>query len=126
MNETTDRFHRVLIVDDDPAVWEVLTGLLRAPHRSVNVSDSYRSALEFLQHNPIDTAFVDGDLRGMSAAEFAGKVWALHPQAHVVIGTLYLAATGGPELQMTRTDRAQHKPLNMGEILKLADSCAKD
>jgi two-component SAPR family response regulator len=126
MSENTERFHRVLIVDDDPAVREVLSKMLQAAQRSVEICDSARAALEFVQHNPIDTAFVDGDLKGMTAAEFAGKVWDLHPQAHVVVGTVYLAAVDGRDARITHRDRAHHKPMNMGEVLRLANTCAKE
>jgi CheY-like chemotaxis protein len=126
MNETTERFHRVLIVDDDPAVREILGMVLRSPLRSVELCDSPRAALEFLQHNPIDVAFVDADLAGMGAPEFAGKVWELHPQAHVVVGAVYLAATDGRPARITRNDRVNHRSLNMGDVLRLADSCAKE
>ena len=54
--------YRVLIVDENAAMREMLAGLLRAPNRSVEVRDGARAALEFVQHNPIDVAFVDAAL----------------------------------------------------------------
>ena len=126
MNETTERFHRVLVVDDDPAVREMLNTVLRSPQRSVEFCDGPRAALEYLQHNPIDMAFVDADLAGMGAPELAGKIWELHPQAHVVVGTAYLAATDGRPVRITRNDRVNRRSQNMGDVLRLADSCAKE
>ena len=47
MSETNKQdIYRVLIVDEDAALRELLAGLLRAPNRSVDVRDSARTALE--------------------------------------------------------------------------------
>ena len=71
--ETNETLYRVLIVDDDAPVREVLAALLRAPNRSIEMRDSARAALEFLQHDPIDLAFVDAKMPGMTGAEFVKK-----------------------------------------------------
>ena len=121
MGETRKTPYRVLIVDDEPDERDLLAELLRGPRRSVEVRDSARAALEFLQHNPIDLAFLDHRMPGMSGTELAATIKTMYPQAHVVICTGYLVEAGCPEVR-DRAEHVLHKPLNLGEVLELADN----
>src|SRR5437879_5980185 len=91
MEEPKHNLFRVLIVDDDAATRELLAEVLEAPNRSVAVRDCPRAALEFLQHNPIDLAFVDLMMPEMGGDELAKKIKERNPQAHVVLCSGYLA-----------------------------------
>ena len=77
--------YRVLIVDEDAGIREMLADLLRAPNRSVEMRDSARAALEFLQHNPVDIAFVDAMLAGTGSKDLADTIRKRCPHAHVVV-----------------------------------------
>jgi len=120
--DTNENLYRVLIVDDDAPVREVLAALLRAPNRSIEMRDSARAALEFLQHDPIDLAFVDAKMPGMTGAEFAQKIKARCPRAHVVIHTGCPNAAAQHEARPTNAERNSQEPLSVGELLELADS----
>ncbi len=122
MAQTKREPYRVLIVDDEVATRQMLAELLQAPHRSIEVRDTPRAALEFLQHNPVDLAFVDLMMPGMSGAELAEKIKERYPRAHVVICTGYLAEPLDQDAKTTKADRIMHKPLDFGEVLRLADS----
>jgi CheY-like chemotaxis protein len=113
--------YRVLIVDDEPGERELLSELLSGPKRAVEVCDSAQAALEFIEHNPVDLAFLDHHMPAMSGLELAGRIKQKHPQAHIIICTGYLVEAGCPEVR-DRAEHVLHKPLNLGEVLHLADT----
>jgi CheY-like chemotaxis protein len=118
--------YRVLIVDEDAAMREMLAALLRAPNRSVEVRDNPRAALEFVQHNPIDVAFVDAALTGASAQHLADTIKKRCPHAHVVICAGRLSQAWDAAGRSRKGDRVLREPLNFGEALQLADSCTTE
>ena len=118
--------YRVLIVDEDAAMREMLAGLLRAPNRSVEVRDGPRAALEFVQHNSIDVAFVDAALTGASAQHLADMIKKRCPHAHVVICAGRLSQPWDGAGRTKKGERLLRQPLNFGEALQLADSCTTD
>jgi DNA-binding NtrC family response regulator len=120
--QTNETLYRVLIVDDEAPMRELLAELLRAPNRSVEMRDSARAALEFLQHDPIDVAFVDAKMPGVAGVEFTKKIKARCPRAHVVIHTGCLDAAMRHEAHPTNAGRNSQDPLNVGDLLELADS----
>ncbi len=114
--------YRVLIVDDDPHIRALLAELLTAPHRSIEVRDTPRAALEFVRHNPVDLALLDMMMPGMDGVELAGKIKAKCPQAHVVICTGYFAEAMTASAEANQVDRILQKPLNLGALMQLADA----
>ena len=124
MTETNKQdIYRVLIVDEDAAMREMLATLLRAPNRSVEVRDCPRAALEFVQHNPIDVAFVDAALTGASVQSLADTIKKRCPHAHVVICAGRLSQPWDAAGRSKKGERVLRQPLNFGEALELADSC---
>jgi len=126
MEANKQDIYRVLIVDEDAAMREMLAGLLRAPNRSVEVRDGARSALEFVQHNSIDVAFVDAALTGASAQHLADVIKKRCPHAHIIICAGRLSLPWDAAGQSRKGDRALRQPLNFGEALQLADSCTTE
>jgi CheY-like chemotaxis protein len=122
MIENKQNLYRVLIVDDDPAICQIMADLLQAPDRSIEVRDTPRAALEFLDHNPIDLAFVDLMMPGMTGTKLAEKLKERCPQAHVILCTGQLAGAASAEAHPTSAERVLRKPFNLGEVLQLADS----
>ena len=114
--------YRILIVDEDAAMREMLAALLRAPDRSVDVRDTARTALEFLQQNPVDVVFVDALLAGASAQDLADTIKKRCPHAHVVICAGRLSRPWDGAGRAKKGQRALKHPLNFGEALQLADS----
>jgi len=127
MTETNKQdIYRVLIVDEDAAMREMLAALLRAPNRSVEVRDGPRAALEFVQHNPIDVAFVDAALTGSAAQGLADTIKKRCPHAHVVICAGRLSQPWDAAGRSKKGERVLRQPLNFGEALELADSCTTE
>mgnify|MGYP001341997068 CR=1 FL=1 len=106
--------YRVLIVDDEPDERDLLAELLSGPNRAVEVRDTPRAALEFLQHNPVDLAFLDHHLPGMSGTELAQRIKTMYPHAHIVMCTGYLVEAGCPEiLDRAEAEYAKGTPLQI-------------
>jgi CheY-like chemotaxis protein len=118
--------YRVLIVDENAAMREMLAGLLRAPDRSVEVRDGARAALEFVQHNPIDVAFVDAALTNASAQHLADAIKKRCPHAHVVVCAGRLSQPWDAAGRSKKGESALRQPFNFGEALQLADSCTTE
>jgi DNA-binding NtrC family response regulator len=114
--------YRILIVDEDAALREMLASLLRAPNRSVEVRDTARAALDFLRQNPVDVAFVDPMLAGTSAQDLADTIKKRCPHAHVIICAGRLSQPWDAAGHAKKGQRSARHPLNFGEALQLADS----
>lgn len=122
MDESINSPFRILIVDDDPTLRRLLAEILQAPTRSITVRDGPRAALEFLQHNAVDLAFVDLIMPGMNGEVLADKIKEQYPHAHVIICTGYQGADGTADVHATSVDRVLQKPFKLGEVLQLANS----
>lgn len=123
-NDRRSHPYRVLIVDDEAEERELLAELLRGPNRSVEVHATPQGALEFLQDNPVDLAFLDHRMPDMTGVELAEKIRALYPRMHIVICTGYLVEAGCPEVR-NNAEHVLHKPLNFGEVMDLADAYSR-
>jgi two-component system cell cycle sensor histidine kinase/response regulator CckA len=80
---------RLLIVDDEPMVLDVLRRLLVEPEREVEVASGPEGALEIAGRFPIDVALVDKNLLGASGLELSRKLKALQPELEVILITGY-------------------------------------
>ena len=117
--------YRVLIVDEDAGVREMLADLLRAPNRSVEVRDTARAALEYLQHNPVDVAFLDAMLAGAAPQDLADAIRKRCPHAHVVICAGCLSRPWDAAGSVKKGER-DLQSVQFGEVLQLADSCTTE
>jgi DNA-binding NtrC family response regulator len=114
--------YRILIVDEDAALREMLAALLRAPNRSVEVCDTARAAMDFLQQNPVDIAFVDALLAGAAAQDLADTIKKRCPHAQVIVCAGRLSRPWDGAGRVKKSERGARQPLNFGEALQLADS----
>ncbi len=71
---------RVLVLDDEPAIREFLSRILRrGGHEPVLASDG-RTALEIVKNDPPDAILCDHRMAGMSGTDFHVAVAAINPQ----------------------------------------------
>ncbi len=123
--EQSDLF-RVLIVDDEPAICEILAEMLAAPDRQIEVRHDAKSALELVSDHAIDLAFLDVNLPGLSGVDLADRIKQKHPRAHIIICSGYV----GPELAIQsgdgRIDKVLQKPVDYGEVVELVNSYTTD
>ena len=78
---------RILVVDDEEMVRNVLARLLRSKGHQVVAAGSGPSALELLQTNEFDLIFTDQGMPEMSGREFAAAVHQVLPKIPIVLVT---------------------------------------
>jgi PAS domain S-box-containing protein len=117
-----------LIVEDEPAVRDVTTRLLRrAGYRVVAVADSaeaLRAADEL--DEPVDVLVTDAVMPGMSGVELADRVHERYPSAAVVILSGYTAETLDLERVIAQGARFVSKPIASGALLDAVGAAIAD
>lgn len=80
---------RVLVVDDDPAILEVLTAHLLSKGYSVEAKPNAHDALDAVRRTPFDLVISDVRMAGMNGFEFIRIVRANFPSIGIVIMTAF-------------------------------------
>jgi CheY-like chemotaxis protein len=103
----------VLVVDDDPAIREMLRVSLGLEGWAVEEATSGEEALEEWERTKPDVVVLDHRLPGMSGLECAAKLRAVSPDTRVILVTGHLDAIVTAEarrlrvLPLPKTDRAR-------------------
>ena len=80
-----------ITVDDEPLMLYALSKAVKASPDITSVAEftSCKDTLEWAQHNPVDVAFLDIDMRGMGGLTLAQKLIEIHPDCKIVFCTGY-------------------------------------
>jgi CheY-like chemotaxis protein len=84
---------RILVVDDEPAVAEVIAEAVRAGGHEALVALDGTEALDLLEATPLDGIFLDLVMPGIGGLAVLAKIRSRHPTLPVVI----LSAHAGEE-----------------------------
>jgi signal transduction histidine kinase len=109
---------RVLVVDDDPAVREVLSRVLRRAGHSVIGVASAEEALDRFAPLQYDLLFTDLSLAGMDGATLLQQVRARDPRIAAVIVTGWGKLEAGQH-QMLGAAAVLTKPFNVSQVLQI-------
>jgi CheY-like chemotaxis protein/anti-sigma regulatory factor (Ser/Thr protein kinase) len=110
---TLHRSLRVLVVDDEPNVREVVSGYLRGDGHRVTTAVNGGEAMQRIMSDDIDLVITDYGMPGMDGIELAGAV------RRVDAGTSVILLTGfglEPEQQPASIDFVLQKPLVPEEL----------
>ncbi|MBM3891587.1 MAG: response regulator [Verrucomicrobia bacterium] len=113
--------YQVLVVDDEPMVCQLLSDMLNGPHYQVTACEMAQQAVDFMERNRVDLAFLDVSMPGMSGFELAEKIRARHPEARLVIITGHWAAEFAEEVKQAGIDRVLQKPFAIKEVRSLVE-----
>jgi DNA-binding NtrC family response regulator len=111
-----NRFH-ILVVDDEPAQREMISGFLRKQDFEVIAAESAEHALELFRQDAFDLILSDQKMTSMSGLELMQAVHAINPETPVILitafGTIEAAVAA---LKQGAIDYLT-KPLNLEELL---------
>ncbi len=108
---------RVLAVDDETEVREVLREILEAAGHEVHEAGSGPEALEILERQAVDLVCTDLGMPGMSGWEVADRIRARWPGVRVALVTGWGARVEPAELQAHGVDFLVAKPFQIEDLL---------
>jgi DNA-binding NarL/FixJ family response regulator len=77
--------HALLLIDSDPAVQELLTGLLQRDDRQIQSVQDGHAALEKLKNTPFDVVVAGQSANGFDGLKLVRKVRAIQPGTRVIV-----------------------------------------
>jgi len=111
-----NRFH-ILVVDDELAQREVISGFLRKQGFDVVAADSAERALELFRQDAFDLILTDQKMAEMSGLELMQAVHTINPETPVILITAFgTIAAAVAALKQGAIDYLT-KPLNLEELL---------
>ena len=87
---------RILVVDDDPSVCDVVARLLASSGYAVTTATTGRAALEAATKQSFAAAFVDLCMPSMHGLEIIDGLRALAPDTKLIVMSGLMADCGGP------------------------------
>jgi two-component system NtrC family response regulator len=108
---------RVLVVDDQPAQRELITGFLRKQNFDVLAAESGEKALDKFRAEPFDLVLTDMKMPGMSGLDLLKELRGINPEAAVMVVTAY--GTVETAVAAVKAGAADYltKPINLEELL---------
>ena len=117
---------RILVVDDEENVRELLADILESEGYHVELAASGREALEkFGDGAAFDALFTDLGMQGMSGWELAHAIRKLDEKIPVAVVTGWGEAVGSSERQAAQVDWVIAKPFDTAQILDIAREVAR-
>lgn len=111
---------RVLVIEDEPMVGEVLVDLLRSAGHAPRWATDGPAGLGLIDPAaPPDIALVDLGLPGMSGLEVAGRIRAAHPEVPIVLVTGWADRIDPEALRRSGISQVVAKPFRTEEILRI-------
>jgi CheY-like chemotaxis protein len=128
-NNTARRFDhnqpKVLVVDDEEAVRELLRDLLESEGFRVYLAPGSREALSLFEANQFDGIFTDVGMPGMSGWELAHAIRQRNETIPIAVITGWGEAVGSDEQKEARVDWVITKPFRAERISELAEDICK-
>ncbi len=108
---------RILVVDDEPAQREMVSGFLKKQGFDVSTAESGVKALQLFRQDSIDLILTDQKMPVMSGADLLQAVRAINPETPVILMTAFGSIEAAVSaIQGGATDYLT-KPLNLDELL---------
>ena len=111
-----NRFH-ILVVDDEPAQREMISGFLRKQDFDVVAADNAERALELFRQEAFDLILTDQKMADMSGLELMQAVHAINPETAVILITAFGTIEAAVAALKKGAIDYLTKPLNLEELL---------
>ena len=108
---------RILVVDDEPAQLELLSGFLTKQGFEAVLAESATKALEIFRRESVDLVVTDQKMPDMSGLDLVKAVRAIDPEASIIVITAY--GTVDTAVAAIKSGAADYlsKPVNLDELL---------
>jgi CheY-like chemotaxis protein len=116
---------KILVVDDEEAVRELLRDLLESEGFRVYLAPGSREALSLFEVNQFDGIFTDVGMPGMSGWELAHAIRQRNETIPIAVITGWGEAVGSDEQKEARVDWVVTKPFRAERISELAEEICK-
>ena len=110
---------RILVVDDDENIREILQDILTMSGHLVVISSNGEEALQFFYDQEFDLVMTDLGMPGISGWEVNRKIKQTHPQKPVVIISGWGAQLTEEEIKTNQVDLVIAKPFNLDQIVEV-------
>ena len=107
---------RVLVVDDDANVRQLIVECLEVIGYKVQQADSGMRGLALLEEDPPDLLVVDFIMPDMNGAEVISRVRRTHPEIPIVLSTGYVDARS--ESTIPPTEKVLQKPFDIDQLAR--------
>jgi len=116
---------RILVIDDEPAIQDVLRDILQDEGYDVHVADDGIEGLRLLKTEPVDVVFLDVWLPGKGGIDVLEEIKADWPDVEVVIISGHATVeTAVRAIKLGAYDYLE-KPLDMGRVLTIARNAVR-
>ena len=116
---------RILVIDDDVDVLDVLAEILRTNTHSVVAAHNGAEGLEVFRNSKFDLVFTDLGMPGMNGWEVAAGVKALSPSTPVGLITGWGANVDEKRMKEAGVDLIVSKPFRFDEVVALVEEAVK-
>jgi DNA-binding NtrC family response regulator len=112
---------KILIVDDDPSIRNMLTIVLKKSGYGVISTDSGKSTLDKLKKETFDLIISDIKMQDINGIELLKKIKSIIPEIPVIMITAYASANDAVEAMKLGAEDYITKPFNLDELKIIID-----
>jgi len=116
---------RILVVDDEPSVRELLADVLEGEGYEVSLAADGSEALELFDAKLFDAVFTDLGMPGMSGWELARAIRERNAGIPLAVVTGWGEAVGSSEQQEAKVDWVVTKPFSITRISEIAEEVSR-
>ncbi len=120
MPQTLIRTGRILVIDDEFEIAEVVRDVLTGDGHTVETALTGSDGVRLAASTTYDLVFTDLGMPDMTGWEVADRIKAGHPDLPVVLVTGWGASLDGSEVKRRGISAVVHKPFEIDEILRTA------
>ncbi len=113
------RSARILVIDDEPAIAELLRDVLAIQGHSVEMTLSARAGVRLATTKTFDLVFTDLGMPELSGWEVAAAIRAIRPDQAVVLVTGWAATIEEEQLRRHNITAMIHKPFEISEVAQV-------
>jgi len=107
---------KILVIDDDPSIRNMLEIVLKKSGYDVTCTDSGKSALEKLKKETFDLIISDIKMPDITGIELLKKIKAINPEIPVILITAFASANDAVEAMKLGAEDYVTKPFNLDEL----------